>query len=86
MRVKFHRSFKKQYKKIPVKVRRKFDERLLLFEKEPLHPILNNHSLSGDRVGQWTINVTGDWRAVYIFLEKNTISFIEINTHSNLYV
>ena len=85
MRIEFHRLFKKRYKKISLKIRRQFDERLLLFEKEPFHPMLNNHPLGGDREGQWSINVTGDWRAAYIFEDRNTIVFIDIDTHSNLY-
>ena len=81
----FHRTFKKRYKKIPIKIRRQFDERFRVFVEEPFHPILNNHPLTGDRLGQWSINVTGDWRAVYVFEDKNTIVFIDIDTHSNLY-
>lgn len=85
MRIEFHRSFQKRYKKIALKMRRQFDGRLLLFEKEPFHPILNNHPLTGDRAGQWSINITGDWRAVYVFKERATAVFIDIDTHSNLY-
>ncbi len=48
--------------------------------------LLRNHALSGDRAGQWSINVTGDWRAVYVFGEKEgVVIFIDIDTHSNLY-
>lgn len=85
MTIEFHRLFKKRYKKIDSKIRRQFDERLILFEKDLFHPLLNNHQLSGDRVGQWSINVTGDWRAIYVFKDKNTLIFIDIDIHSNLY-
>lgn len=68
-----------------MKVRSQFDERLLLFEKDILHPLLNNHRLSGDRDGQWSINVTGDWRALYVWIDPDTALFIDIDTHSNLY-
>jgi addiction module RelE/StbE family toxin len=85
MRIEFHRSFKKKYKKTSVKIQRQFNERLLLFNKELFNPILNNHPLSGDRNGQWTINITGDWRAIYVFQDKVTVTFIDIDTHGNLY-
>lgn len=81
----FHRTFKKRYKKIPLDIRRQFDERFRLFAKEPFYPILNNHALTGDRIGQWSINVTGDWRALYFFRDRNTIVFIDIDTYGNLY-
>lgn len=85
MRVEFHRKFTKRYGKIPVFIRVKCDERLRLFEENPNHPLLDNHGLHGDRAGEWSINITGDWRAVYIFQDSETIIFTEIDTHSNLY-
>ena len=85
MKIEFHWQFKKRYKKIPLKIRHQFDERLILFEKEPFHPILYNHPLTGERFGQWSINVTGNWRAIYVFRGKDTIIFIDIDTHPNLY-
>ena len=85
MRVGFKKDFRKRYKKITVKIRLQFDERFRLFMKDPYNPVLNNHPLTGDRAGQWSIDVTGDWRAIYIFKDNSTVVFIDINTHSNLY-
>lgn len=85
MRSIFHKSFTKQYKKIPIKIRRQFDERFVLFVRDPFNVLLHNHALSGDREGQWSINVTGDWRAIYEFKDADTIIFVEIDTHANLY-
>lgn len=85
MKIEFHRHFTKHYKNIPPKIRYQFEERLFIFEENPFHPLLNNHPLTGDRKGQWSINVTGDWRAIYVFKNEDTIVFIDIDTHSNLY-
>ena len=85
MQIEFHRGFKKRYRQIPSNIRLQFDERLRLFEQESYHPALNNHALSGDRLGQWSINVTGDWRAVYFFQDDAAVVFIDIDRHSNLY-
>ena len=85
MKILLHRNFEKKFVKLHPKLKEKFKERRNLFLENPLHPQLNNHALTGDRIGQWSINVTGDWRAVYVFLEKDTIVFIDIDTHSNLY-
>lgn len=85
MKICFHRSFQKRYRKIPAKIRNQFDQRLILLEAEPFNSLLNNHPLTGDRLGQWSINVTGDWRAIYELKSSDSIVFVEINTHSNLY-
>ena len=80
-----HRNFEKKYLKLSRKIKTQFKERRDLFLENPFHPQLNNHSLGGDREGQWSINITGDLRAVYVFKGRDTIIFIDIDTHSNLY-
>jgi addiction module RelE/StbE family toxin len=84
MTIDFHRDFIKAFKKLPPKIRKKFQERLLLFEKDTFNLILNNHALNGERKGYRSINISGDVRAIY---RKNFegVIFIEIGSHSRLY-
>lgn len=85
MNIEFHHNFKKRYKKLSPNIRNQFDKRLCLFAENPLHPLLRNHQLAGKRNTQWSINVTGDWRAIYTWKGERTAVFLEIDTHSNLY-
>jgi len=85
MRIIFHRWFKKKYSKLTRRDQKKFQQRLLLFEKDSDNPLLNNHQLKGQQEGYFSINVTGDLRALYRPVKKDTIFFITIDTHSNLY-
>jgi len=85
MNIILHRNFEKKFIKLYSKIQESFKKRRDLFLKNPLHPLLNNHPLTGDRKGQWSINVTGDWRAIYVFKNEDTIVFVDIDTHSNLY-
>lgn len=80
----YHRSFKKDYKKLPASVQSRFDERLELFLKDPFHHLLNNHPLHGEWEGHRSINITGDLRAIFK-VEGETVIFVAIDTHSNLY-
>ena len=84
MRVRFHRDFRKRYQRLPRKVQSQFDRRLGLFIEDLNHPLLNLHALSGERWPLMSINVTGDYRALFVF-EKDTAVFYEIGTHSELY-
>lgn len=84
MTVYFHKTFKKRYKKLRA-LQRKIDERLVLFRGNPFHSILGNHALAGKYQGHRSINITGDYRAVYRLLDKNTALFVDIGTHSDLY-
>lgn len=48
------------------------------------HPLLNNHPLYGKWEGCWSINVTGDIRAIYK-TEGFIAIFLEIGSHGQLY-
>lgn len=82
-------KFKKQYKKAPKSVKDAVHNRISLFEKHLYHPLLHNHPLVGVYAGFRSINITGDWRAVYRESKDsfgNTIvTFIALGTHSQLY-
>ena len=85
MQIRFHRKFKKQYKKLPVSARQKFDSRLAIFIKTPFEQMLENHPLHGKYANCRSINVTGNIRAIYEETKKNDIFFITIGTHAELY-
>jgi addiction module RelE/StbE family toxin len=84
MEIVFHREFKKKYKKLPVKIQSQFNDRLKLFVKDKTHSKLNNHSVDTAFTDCRSINVTGDYRA--IFKEENNVAvFVTIGKHSELY-
>ncbi len=80
-----HKQFNKAYAKAPKIVKEHFKERRNLFLINPFHPLLNNHSLTGQYVGCRSINITGDWRVIYHAQSGDTIVFLKIGTHSQLY-
>lgn len=85
MRVYFHKNFKKRYRSLNSSERKKWNERLALFMSNAFHPVLYNHALRGEYSGYRSINITGDLRALYEPVGKDTALFITIDTHGNLY-
>ena len=85
MKILFSARFEKQYEKLPQKVREKFDERLDLFRHDPRDPALNIHKLHGEKKQFISMNVTGDCRALFVRVDKKTVIFSRIGTHSQLY-
>lgn len=84
MEVKFHTTFKKKLKKIPLKIQNRFYERLELFMQDKCNRVLNNHSVDQAYPNCRSMNVSGDYRA--IFEDRGElIIFINIGTHSDLY-
>jgi len=84
MEIKLHRLFFRKYKKLPRSVKIKFIERKNLFLKEPFNPLLNNHPVDRRYPNCRSINVTGDYRAIFK-QENNQAIFLLIGTHSQLY-
>ncbi len=79
-----HRRFKKQFKKLNKKVQLAFEYATYFFLDDPLHPSLNTHPLNGRWMDHWSINITGDIRAIYE-TRGNAAIFVAIGTHSELY-
>jgi addiction module RelE/StbE family toxin len=58
----------------------------VVFLNCPNHPILKNHYLIGQLKGYRSININGDWRAIFEELDNSQIAyFVAIGTHSQLY-
>jgi len=84
MKLFYHRTFKKQYKKLNKKELEKLKEQIRIFEKEPFHQCLNNHALKGKYMNHRSINIAGDLRVIYKSY-NNGVMFTDIGTHSELY-
>ncbi len=84
MNIYLHKNFKRGYKKLTKAQKEKFKERRNLFVKDEFNPVLNNHALTGRYKGYRSINITGDIRVIFAKSE-NEVSFVAIDSHSNLY-
>ena len=83
-RIDYSKGFNKQLKKAPLSIKIALRQRLGLFIADQFHPQLNNHTLTGKYKGYRSINITGDWRAIYSE-EKDAGIFELLGTHSQLY-
>jgi addiction module RelE/StbE family toxin len=83
-KITFHNKFWKIYDKLPKNIQKKTQERITLFSQSPFHPLLKNHKLSGEFRNHHSINITGDYRAIYIENQNNYI-FQILGTHSEIY-
>lgn len=88
MIVKYSPAFLKITKKVDVRIRKSLKERIAIFIKNPGDLWLNNHALQGEYLGYRSIDITGDWRAIY----KETVAddeifayFVALGTHKELY-
>lgn len=88
MKVDYSTRFLKHLQKAPFFLQLAFQKRLEMFIADSRHQLLHTHALKGEWKGFLSINVTGDWRAVYHWLDREKVEwveFVEIGTHSELY-
>ena len=85
MSIRFDKDFQKQFKKLPSKLQAKTKDRISLFIENPDNPVLRKHELKGKYRDYFSINVTGDLRALYYVENGEFIVFAMIGTHSQLY-
>ncbi len=79
------KQFEKDFAKLPATIKKKAIATLEKFIENPQNPSLRNHGLTGKWKGHFSINVTGDTRAVYFVIEKDMVRFVAIDSHSELY-
>ena len=88
MTVRYDPAFLKQLKKLEVRVRKSFKEKIAIFVLDPFSPQLDNHPLSKKYEGYRSIDITNDYRALYQEkLEGDEVVgfFTAIGTHVKLY-
>ncbi len=63
----------------------KFWNRLELWQEDPTNQLLNVHQLKGQMANYYSINITGDIRALYEIIDNEMYLYDLIGTHSQLY-
>ena len=85
MTIKFSKKFNKQLGKLTVSQQDKFWSRLELWQEDPANSLLRVHRLRGKLANYYSINITGDIRALYEVIDDELYLYDLIGTHSQLY-
>ena len=85
MDIYFKKKFIKNFRKLPANIKSKFNENIEIFKVDSHNVILNNHALHGKYDHCRSINVTGDFRAIYAVQDNGATLFVDIDNHPNLY-
>lgn len=89
LKIRYHSTFKKDYKKI---VKRGYDIRLLetviglLTEQKPLPEKYRDHNLIGNYSGCRECHITPDWLLIYEINEDELVLYLtRTGSHSDLF-
>ncbi len=79
-------KYLKKIKQKDSKLAERIEKQLTLFTKNPKHPSLRLHKLSGTIENRWSISITLSIRMVYIIVKDDDVLFVKIGTHDEVYV
>jgi mRNA-degrading endonuclease YafQ of YafQ-DinJ toxin-antitoxin module len=85
IKIKYTKTFQKQYAKLNPKLSMQFKNRQRLWLNDPYNTQLHLHMLTAEYAGLYSINITGDIRALYEKIDETYVIFGFIGTHSQLY-
>lgn len=85
IKIEKHRIFKGYYKKLSVKQKIIFNQRIVLFIKNPRNPLLKVHKLHGNLNNTYAFSLGGDLRVIFIWISKKHIVLLKIGTHNQVY-
>lgn len=85
LKIEYSKRFRKQFSRLHPKIRGQFKTRQRLWLNDPYNVQLHLHMLTGEYAGLYSINITGDIRALYEKIDGTYVIFGFIGTHSQLY-
>lgn len=88
MEIKYTKDFIKHFqKRIPANslVNHKFQERLGIFIANRTNPTIKDHKLVGKKQSYRSFSITGDVRVIYSLEVDNSVVFIDIGIHNQIY-
>ena len=85
MQINYSKKFIKLLRKINPEIKDYLKEKILIFRINKFDPRINNHKLKGKFKKYRSINITGDYRAIFEEIAEDNVYFVSIGTHSELY-
>lgn len=85
MKIRYSKKFKKQYKKLSPKLQQQTKARITLWKRDPKDESLRLHKLTGKMSKYYSINITGDVRALYEIVGEEIYLYQMVGSHSQLY-
>ncbi|MEK7099162.1 MAG: type II toxin-antitoxin system mRNA interferase toxin, RelE/StbE family [Patescibacteria group bacterium] len=84
-KIEYGTKFLRSLDKLPIDIQRKAGAREEIFKANAFDPRLDTHKLHGKDVDKWAYSVDYDYRIKFVFLKDDTILYVDIGTHDEMY-
>ena len=81
MEIQVSEHFKRNYRKLPKKIKERAKEKEATFRINPFDLSLKTHKLSGKEQGVWAFWINDSYRIKFVFLPNREVLFLDIGTH-----
>lgn len=81
MRILYLEKFRKEYKKLPEKIKEIAEKKEKFFRKNPFDLRLKAHKLHGELGEFWAFSINYQYRIIFDFADKNTVRFYSVGKH-----
>lgn len=82
MKIYYSTKFEREYKRLPIRIKKLAEEKEKIFRINPYDPKLNIHKLKGQLSGYWAFWIDQKYRIIFEFSGKGIIWFHSIGDHS----
>ncbi len=79
--IKVSSQYKRSFRKIPPRIKKKSIVKINIFRENPFDPRLKTHPLSGKEKECWAFWIDYRYRIKFIFLSENEVLFLDVGTH-----
>ncbi|MEK7165163.1 MAG: type II toxin-antitoxin system mRNA interferase toxin, RelE/StbE family [Patescibacteria group bacterium] len=81
MQIIYTPKFRREYKKLPDKIKDIAEQNEKLFRDNPFNPALDTHKLHGRLKEFWSFSVGSKYRIIFEFTNRNTAYFHSTGNH-----
>lgn len=85
MDIELSSNFLRKAKKLEKKEKKLLSDKVEIFKKDPNHPSLKTHPLTGRLKGMFSFSLTYSMRVVFIYIERDKALLIDVGTHEEVY-
>ncbi len=88
IKIRLRKGYPKQYEELTEEdgeLKKLIFKKVRLFEKNPDDSRLRNHALTRKMEGLWAFSITDDIRIVYEWIGKQSVRFLAIGSHKEVY-
>jgi mRNA-degrading endonuclease YafQ of YafQ-DinJ toxin-antitoxin module len=78
----YDKRFEKQFRALPLAIKKKAVKAEGFFRTNPFHPSLRLHKLEGKLKELWSVSIDRNYRIIFKPLEEGVILFVSIGLHA----